>query len=624
MRFYLNLLDQLSQVWLDKYMLVLTLLVIKVYLFKSTLLDGITSCQLQAEEICEALNEALGKAESVTYGINQVTDYIIVQFVNNLQLQCRLLINLAISIAKALIGFLIELYLGTLTCLCTAFVKGSIEVLADATRTATEAIETAVNAFLREFNSALNGLSTLVNGVVTTVQSIKSIFTNTDTSDMTSAVNSVNLTASTIKDITIPTTFIDDLSSLSNKIPDYEDVLLNLTSLVTKPLDKFHRDITNITSSHFSLPSTVPGNLKNLQWGTCNETSEHFMTMKKTVNSICSWIILGSCLSIIILLTILVFLTINSYKRRVRYIEELTSENDFDQIGNMLDIHKNKVWMLFNRLNMNAHFKWLLNYTFSLTARNCLLIGLAGLIGVGLQFWLLTITSRAFQQLYSLDMKNTALRDGIDNYVLQTNVALDNLLEKLNEAIFGLLDETTSSLLDTLVDVETSVNDTINSVFGSTPFAAPLRTVVYCTLGRKLDKVEDGLLWLHENLKIEFPTLQQDESKELMSTVVEDATKNSQNLGTTLKRAGDELIDTYKKSILIELFVSCAFFGLWIVVLIMGLSILACRVIIDKQLVPMVISMPRPLDKTSMAKYQYPLSDPHVRAASSIYTNDNK
>ncbi|KAM3122794.1 hypothetical protein CJJ07_001907 [Candidozyma auris] len=556
MRFYLNLLDQLSQVWLDKYMLVLTLLVIKVYLFKSTLLDGITSCQLQAEEICEALNEASGKAESVTYGINQVTDYIIVQFVNNLQLQCRLLINLAISIAKALIGFLIELYLGTLTCLCTAFVKGSIEVLADATRTATEAIETAVNAFLREFNSALNGLSTLVNGVVTTVQSIKSIFTNTDTSDMTSAVNSVNLTASTIKDITIPTTFIDDLSSLSNKIPDYEDVLSNLTSLVTKPLDKFHRDITNITSSHFSLPSTVPGNSKNLQWGTCNETSEHFMTMKKTVNSICSWIILGSCLSIIILLTILVFLTINSYKRRVRYIEELTSENDFDQIGNMLDIHKNKVWMLFNRLNMNAHFKWLLNYTFSSTARNCLLIGLAGLIGVGLQFWLLTITSRAFQQLYSLDMKNTASRDGIDNYVLQTNVALDNSSEKLNEAIFGSLDETTSSLLDTLVDVETSVNDTINSVFGSTPFAAPLRTVVYCTLGRKLDKVEDGLLWLHENLKIEFPTLQQDESKELMSTVVEDATKNSQNLGTTLKRAGDELIDTYKKSILIELFVS--------------------------------------------------------------------
>lgn len=333
---------------------------------------------------------------------------------------------------------------------------------------------------------------------------------------------------------------------------------------------------------------------------------------------------MGSCLSIIILLTILVFLTINSYKRRVRYIEELTSENDFDQIGNMLDIHKNKVWMLFNRLNVDAHFKWLLNYTFSLTARNCLLIGLAGLIAVGLQFWLLTITSRAFQQLYSLDMKNTALRDGIDNYVLQTNVALDNLLDKLNEAIFGSLHETTTSLLDTLVDVETSVNDTINSVFGSTPFAAPLRTVVYCTLGRKLDKVEDGLRWLHENLKIEFPTLQEDESKELMSTVVEDATKNSQNLGATLKRAGDELIDTYKKSLLIELFVSCAFFGLWIVVLIMGLSILACQVIIDKQLVPMVISMPRPLDKTSMAKYQYPLSDPYMRAASSIYTNDIK
>ncbi|PVH21639.1 hypothetical protein CXQ85_000622 [Candidozyma haemuli] len=530
MRFYLNFSEQLSQIWLDKYVIVLVLLIVKVYLFKNALIAGITNCQLQADQACQSMDELSRQAGSLPHAISQMTNYVIQQCINNLKGQLQMVLRLALAILKALIGFVIEVYLGTFTCLCTAFVKGTIEILTDAVRTVTEGVEQVVNEFLKGFNSALDGLSTVVNGFVTTLKGIKSFFTDADTSDLSSAVETVNLTASTIKNITIPTSFIDDLSDLSNKIPDYEEVLSNLTAVVTRPIDILRKEVDALTSNNATLDfAEIDAYQRSTTSSTCDKLDNEFISMKSSVASTCSWIILGLGLSILFVIMALVFLAHRSHRRRVRYIEELTLENSPDRIGNVLEIQRNRFGMILMNLDINYRVKWLLNYLSSPSAVNCLLLGLAGLLIVGLQYWLLLITSNRLNAMFdheSTPVHNGTMQRNVDAYISETQFALDNSSESLNDALFGSIARTSESLYDNLIDAERSINDTINSVFGGTPFASPLHTIVYCTIGRKLEKVEDGLQWVNRNLKIEYPTLPEEKMRSLMTDTLNDATND--------------------------------------------------------------------------------------------------
>lgn len=625
MRFFLNFYEQASQVWLDKYVIYLVLLIIKLYLFKISLINGITLCQEKAQLACESLQTLLNQMSQIPSAMSQIMNYLIQSFINNLLKQLRMLLRLAIGILKGAIGFAIELYLGTLTCLCTAFVTGALELLTDATRTITEAVELAVNEFLKVFNSALDGLSTVVNGFVTTINAIKSFFSGSDTDDILTSMNTVNLTASTIKNISIPTGFIDELSSLSSKIPSYEDVLSNLTSLVTEPLDLLYVDV----ESQFSVNETLQLSSfsyvrKDTTLKICNSLEQEFDQVKKVMSSICSWLMLGVGLTLMVVIAILLFIMYRSCKRRKRYVEDLILENDPRRIGNVLEIQRNRFGIYLSSLNISHRLKWLANYSFSTSARNCLFLGLAGLTIVGLQYWLLIVASRkldGFITGMSFDSQNSQLRSNFKTYLADSQSALNELLESLNSALFDSINTTSASLYDTLISAEGTVNNSISSVFGGTVFDSAIRTVVYCTIGRKIDKIEDGLLWIQNNLFIEFPVFSEEEILGLIMSTLEDATDSNSNLATQVRTVSDTMISSFKKSFLVELIVSLVFIGVWLFVVLLGLLILTIREFLDQKVLPTVISMPKPLNKEAMFEYDYPVNDPFVRVSSSVYTD---
>lgn len=628
MRFYLNFYEQLSQVWLDKYVLILVLLIVKVFLFRNALLTGLLSCQTHAEEMCDTMDRLLKQASQAPQAISQLTNYIIEQFIKNLLGQVRMLLLFALAILKALIAFMILLYLGTFTCLSTAFVKGTLDVVSEATRTITEAVELAVNEFLKVFNSALDGLSTVVNGFVTTIKSIKSFFTDSDTSDISSAVDTVNLTASTIKNISIPTTFIDELSALSDKIPDYEDILSNLTSVVTKPLDILRREVDSMTFAHSTIDlSELKSHQKGVSLSNCSSLDAEFKSIEKAIDSTCSWIIIALGLSILLVIMVLMFFAHRSYRRRMNYIEELTLENNPDRIGNILEIQRNRFGMMLINVKINHRLRWLINYASTSTAVNCLLVGIAGILVVGLQYWLLATTSSKLNSAFSsenLALQNSTIQKNVESYISDTQFALDNLLKSLNDALFGSIESTSEGLYETLLEAQIAVNDTINSVFGGTPFASPLRTIVYCTFGRNLEKIEDGLQWINNNIKIEFPALPEEEMLRLMTNSLQDSTNDEGRIGSAIKSSGEKLIKAYRKSLFIELIVSCAFLGVWVLLLVIGVSILASREFMNRLVLPKAISLPHQLDAKSKTEYEYPISDPFVRATSSIYSQHLK
>jgi hypothetical protein len=61
--------------------------------------------------------------------------------------------------------------------------------------------------------------------------------------------------------------------------------------------------------------------------------------------------------------------------------------------------------------------------------------------------------------------------------------------------------------LNTFVDETTKV---LNATFGGTPLYAPIQGVFDCLVGLKVQGIENGLTWVHDNAHINFPMLDND------------------------------------------------------------------------------------------------------------------
>lgn len=626
MRYYLNFPESLTQIWLHKYIIVLILLIFKVLLFTKTLARTISSNKSVANHACQSYHSFQQQAAQVPSMATEIIDNVVETFVQNLKHHVLLLLSMTISIIKSFISFLIELYLGTLTCLCTAFTKGALHILTDATRHIVDSVDHAVNEFLKAFNKSLGGLSTLVNGVITTFQAIKSLFSHKKVDDLSSAVNEVNLTASTIKNISIPTGFIDDLSNLTHKIPDFEDVLSNFTHFVNSPLDLLQKDIKSHVAVNDTSWKPLSLSIKSSQnvSSSCTQLDHDFDHAVKIIHQTSHWITIGLCIAILVTIAALSLAEYRHWKRKQQVVAEMTLTPDQTSMGNLLDASKNRLWSVIMRTSINYRLKWLLNYCFTATATTVLLIGLAGILVVGLQYVLLSLVKHKLGDVSHNQQFANNTQPTMDHFLVNTQRALDISLETLNDQLFGSIDNTSEELYEKLVHLEHKLNDTVGSVFGHTPFASVAQTIVYCTIGRKLEKIEHGLQWIHHYLEISSPTLNRGKIEQTVQRSLVGSSQDNEDNGGFLGFV-ETLINTmvkgYEESLLIELIVSCSLIGAWLLFVIFACSILLFREFINNRVVSLVISPPKPLNDEEKSWYQYPLSDPFRRKTSSIYTD---
>ncbi|KAM9886916.1 hypothetical protein OXX79_013935, partial [Metschnikowia pulcherrima] len=133
--------------------------------------------------------------------MSRLTSSVVKTMAQNVHVLVAKSVYLAAAVAKSIVSLLLELYLGTLTCLITALVKGTLELVSDILEDITNAVQTAINAVLKDFNSALSGLSSVINTVTTAVNAVESLFTSSDKSSVSNNISKVNLTVASLTSI---------------------------------------------------------------------------------------------------------------------------------------------------------------------------------------------------------------------------------------------------------------------------------------------------------------------------------------------------------------------------------------------------------------------------------------
>lgn len=612
MRRYLNAEERLSQVWLNHHILVMAILLVKVYLFSRTLTAALTALQKTTSSLCTKLNSVLNEVLNVPEQVASISRITIEYALGKYEEMIKRMFNLCISIAKAMVEFALEMYLGTLGCLCTAFVKGCLDLVTDVLETVTKVVQSAINAFLGAFESALSGLSTIINGILKVVDEVKSFFENTDTSDVLTAVDKVNMTITSLTSITIPTSYIQEVSNLTEKIPDFEDVLSDLTLLLTAPLTNISYDIGNTSmSTNLTLPQVQTTSYDMLK-DTCSEIDSSFESAIRHTLELTNFILIGLGCGTFALIVLIIWLKYQKWRRYQSLLHQISAELLYIAIGNMLHDYDRRILTKITN-KMDSSWRWLVAYIATPVLTNCLFVGFAGILAVGLQYFILLSMDKKIRKALAvsstltnvaiLALNETAL------FLSSTQRQMMSILEEINNELLSSVESATAELYLGVVAASSAINTTINSIFGSSPFALPLQTIIYCTIGRKLADIEEGLEWVLNNTNIEFPLLPDDKLQAYSDQAVSKIVSLSPDISSEVYEGISLLVLKYKNVLEIELITSCAFFGLWLVAVAIG-SIFMLMMPAEDTMEQPIIANPRPMSETEKFQYAFPFTDP--------------
>ena len=253
-----------------------------------------------------------------------------------------------------------------------------------------------------------------------------------------------------------------------------------------------------------------------------NDISDFFGNLKQIVNKT-KTIVIAVLITIAILAIVpMAWLEIRRWRimRQRAYMFGANSNYDPVDITYLASRPSSGTWGLrfasgFHAERRQVLVRWAVAYVTSPPALFVLSLGVAGLISALAQYIVLKQVEKAVPELAEqvggfagevVELLNNASAKFADN----TNSVLTQTTDNLNEEVFGWLTNGTQNLNDTLNTFSRTMQIGIDQYLGGTPLKTAAEGIIDCLIGLKIESLQKGLTWLHDNAKISFPSIAQD------------------------------------------------------------------------------------------------------------------
>ena len=176
-------------------------------------------------------------------------------------------------------------------------------------------------------------------------------------------------------------------------------------------------------------------------------------------------------------------------------------------------------------------------------------------------------------------LNNLALNSS-QSYADEFNTAIATYETRINDELFGSwLNTTAVTLNSTLVEFYNGIEEALNDTFGGTILYAPINTFIYCILGSKVTKLEEGLTWVSDHAQVTLPVLPPDVlllSNSSMNEIAQPIA--SAAVGSGSGSNGNEgvvgsLIDHYESALTVERNFYAIMLGIWLGFALIGLLV---------------------------------------------------
>jgi hypothetical protein len=159
--------------------------------------------------------------------------------------------------------------------------------------------------------------------------------------------------------------------------------------------------------------------------------------------------------------------------------------------------------------------RWSFAYATSLPAIFVLSLAIAGFFSCLCQVIMLKAVEKKIPELaekvgnFAEDVVST-LEDVSQKWAVDANGVIIDFNNHINDDVLGFVTTGTDAVNNTLKPFPEEMRKGLDSLFGDTVLKKPIEDVVRCLVGLKIEAVQKGLTWVHDQAHVTFPLFEND------------------------------------------------------------------------------------------------------------------
>ncbi|TPX07823.1 uncharacterized protein E0L32_010510 [Thyridium curvatum] len=517
---YLGLRARLSQIWINRWTVLLILVLVRVLILLAGLNDDIGDAKIKALSACTKV-EDIGSAMAsmphyLSVGVNSLAAEGITTAVNAMVT----VLMMILTAVEQLIMFVIQMYIGTYVCLTGAVIHGTFDIGIGAADAATKAMNAVITDVTNGLNDDVKKVQDVINDTFGKIaNSVSGLFggkLDPPKLDISGRVND-------LRNIKIDDTdFVKTLKTLNSTIPTYDEAKKATEDAIAIPFNML-KTLVNGTYGGYAFDKKVFPVAQKEALSFCSSNSklnDFFESLYKLAAKAKIAFIVVILVLAILACVVMAWWEIKRYRRQQRHAKVFT-EHGYDPMD-VVYIAGRPVTATAG-IKIASRFKgkrqllvrWAVAYGTSLPAIFVLSLAIAGFFSCLCQFILLRSIQKEAPVLANQvgDFAGsvvTTLEDASMKWAVDANGVITKFNTEVNDDLFGWVTNATTAVNNTLNTFTTEINDGITKVFGGTVLENTVRGVVRCLIGLKVEAVEKGLTWVHDHAHVSFPLFPND------------------------------------------------------------------------------------------------------------------
>ncbi|KAH7117036.1 hypothetical protein B0J11DRAFT_442922 [Dendryphion nanum] len=579
---YLGLRARLSQIWINRWTILLLLVLVRLLFAIQGTNSSLTSARREALSACiQVENIASSMASAPHYsakGINELTS-------SSVELAVKGLISMlemSVTGVEEIVLFVIHMMTSTYLCLITLAVRGSVGAaveignkVADGLKKTVEEVTQGMGDATKSVNSAINEIIDKISGVPFAPDFKKPNI------DLTDEINK-------LKSLELPKDMQEGLQKLNGSIPNFEQVQNFTDNAIRFPFEKVKeliRGMDNFTFDKTLLPVPQKESLSFCSEGnSINNFFDDLINLGITARRI--------ALIVLILAAVLVCIPmawneVRRYRRMQEHAELFKHGHEGMDVVYMASRPHSSSWGMwlgqkFGSGRRQTVVRWAWAYGTSIPMLFLLSLGLAGLFSCFCQWLLLRSIQQKVPELTEqvadfAGMVIKSLNNASMSWAGGVNGVVGKLDNEINEEIFTWVNTTTSAINDTINVFVDQMSKDLDKAFGNTILRDPIKDVLNCLIGLKIASVQKGLTWVQDHAHVNFPGVKNNTFSLGALAEVSNSSSASELFANPNGKAKDEVteavnhvIEKLVSGIRTEALISTVLICIWLFVAICG------------------------------------------------------
>lgn len=422
-------------------------------------------------------------------------------------------LDLVMRGVEAIIFWYINFLTATYVCLITALVHGSLDVAASVTEDATNAFNKVVDGVASEIQDIAGGLQKAVGKITDSIENsiIGHFVPDIPKVDFSKPLDK-------LKKFDLHTDdFVKDVRKLNADLPNFAQVQNLTKEAISTPFNMARKTLNQIFSGYSFDRDVFPlAQKQKLTFCSDNNRLESFFRnlFELLHKARIAFIVLLFILSAAAMAP-MAGLEVRRWRRQQKHAKLLAMDRyDAMDVVYIASRPHTATWGIKIASRLRGRWRilarWCMAYATSVPAIFVLSLAAAGLFSCLCQIILLRAVEKEVPALASQvggfagDVV-IALERASDEWANQANGVVNGINDDINKDVLIYVSNSTDAVNKTLNVFLDSMEKGLETVFNGTMLLDPIKAVVHCVIGIKVESVQKGLTWVHDHAHVSLP-----------------------------------------------------------------------------------------------------------------------